>query len=103
MAENDGAASSASLSNEVQISWNGPEEYDTVTSMLLEDALLEDYFKEHTKSGVSRFYFSEISHVLQLHDSAVSKQEIKNRIQAVIWNIPSFGIQSKGFWKGVPE
>ena len=47
----------SSLSNEVQISWNGPSEHDKITERLLEDSL-KDYFEEHTKSGKPGFYVS---------------------------------------------
>ena len=48
---------SSSLSNEVQVSRNGPCEHDHVTERLIEDSLKE-YFEEHTKSGKPRFYMT---------------------------------------------
>ena len=47
----------SSLSNDVQVCWNGPSEHDKITERLLEDSL-KDYFEEHTKSGKPRFYVS---------------------------------------------
>ena len=49
--------SPSSLSNEVQIAWNGPESYDPITKELISDSVAE-YFKEHTRSGKPRFYVS---------------------------------------------
>ena len=47
----------ASLSNEVQISWNGPFEHSAAAERLL-DRSLDAYFNEHTKSGAVRFHVS---------------------------------------------
>ena len=43
----------SSLSNEVQLSWNGPEEFDAMTDSLVEDSIYQ-YFR-NVKTGV-RFY-----------------------------------------------
>ena len=47
---------SSSLSNEVQIAWNGPAEYDSVTEKLISDAL-QKYFEDRP-SGEPRFFVS---------------------------------------------
>ena len=47
----------SSLSNEVQVAWNGPAEFDPVTDDILKEAL-ELHFKE-TKTGV-RFYTKSV-------------------------------------------
>ena len=61
--------SSASLSSEVQIAWNGPAEYDCITAELIEQAL-KDYFEEHSQSGKARFF---VSSNLKLTSSTVAK------------------------------
>ena len=43
----------STLSTEVQVAWNGPQEFSKSAQVIIKDAL-EDYFKDH-KSGV-RFY-----------------------------------------------
>ena len=58
----------SSLSNEVQVSCNGPSEHDKITERLLEDSL-KDYFEEHTKSGEPRF---DVRSGLCFSSSAVS-------------------------------
>ena len=58
----------SSLSNEVQVSWNGPCEHDHITERLIEDSLKE-YFEEHTKSGNPRFY---VTSKLRFSSSTVS-------------------------------
>ena len=66
----------SSLSNEIQVAWNGPEEFDPVTNDIIEEAV-DSYFIEN-KYGV-RFY--KTTQIKLISETLRSYMSIKSRIK----------------------